>query len=491
MANLVLNGKSIDSIDDIAENFVEEDVLREFRSGSLTSWLEEYGYEEELERVRSIKPTASSIRVLAGISEALNLDDDVIAEAAARREEQRRKEEAVRKAQEERQLEEDNARQNNDREQALNACDKATPQWNDDSLPVNGPVEDSNVDELKDVPKWKGNWASMVRDWEVAFRGYSNGAMNGWHSSMGRLAYCYSYGLGTKRDEDLAFQWAAKGAEYDLIARVVLGDCYFCGFGVKKDVAEGLRWYRLAAELGDESGIERLRRCYEHGDGVPRNPEMAFELSKNAAEHGSVACQMDVGRRYLCGDGVAKNCEIAVNWLRKAARQGYPWAQLRLAICYATGLGTCKNVERGRGWANKAAEFGLDVTVFDMAVGVANIETKRNLRIGDTAFEASLCKNCSICADQCPVGVITVKACKAKNDKCSLCFNCEDVCPVGAIDGFDIDPAMCINCGSCMSACPEGAIYTAMRCVIDPNVCSQCGICVVACPDDHIVVDNK
>ena len=91
MANLVLNGKSIDNIDDIAENFVEEDVLREFRSGSLASWLEEYGYEEELERVRSIKLTASSIRVLAGISEALNLDDDVIAEAAARREEQRRK----------------------------------------------------------------------------------------------------------------------------------------------------------------------------------------------------------------------------------------------------------------------------------------------------------------------------------------------------------------------------------------------------------------
>ena len=46
------------SIDDIAENFVEEDVLREFRSGTLSAWLEEYGYEEELERVRSIKPTA-------------------------------------------------------------------------------------------------------------------------------------------------------------------------------------------------------------------------------------------------------------------------------------------------------------------------------------------------------------------------------------------------------------------------------------------------
>ena len=52
MANLVLNGKSIDSIDDIAENFVEEDALREFQSGSLTAWLDEYGYEDELARVR-------------------------------------------------------------------------------------------------------------------------------------------------------------------------------------------------------------------------------------------------------------------------------------------------------------------------------------------------------------------------------------------------------------------------------------------------------
>ena len=59
------------------------------------------------------------------------------------------------------------------------------------------------------------------------------------------------------------------------------------------------------------------------------------------------------------------------------------------------------------------------------------------------------------------------------------------------MDGYNIDPTICINCGNCMSACSEGAIYTAMRCVIDPDVCSRCGICVVACPDDNIVVDNK
>ena len=117
MVNLVLNGKSIDSIDDIAENFVEEDVLREFKSGSLVSWLEEYGYEEELKRVKSIKPTASNIRVLAGISEALNLDDDVIAAAAERRAEHLRKEELARKAREEQQRKDEEVRQRREREE--------------------------------------------------------------------------------------------------------------------------------------------------------------------------------------------------------------------------------------------------------------------------------------------------------------------------------------------------------------------------------------
>ena len=107
MANLVLNGRSIDSIDEIAENFVEEDVVAAFRSGLLVAWLEEYGYEEELERVKSIKPNASSIMVLAGIIEALKLNDEVIARANAKREEQKRREELAHKAREERQREEE------------------------------------------------------------------------------------------------------------------------------------------------------------------------------------------------------------------------------------------------------------------------------------------------------------------------------------------------------------------------------------------------
>ena len=159
MANLVLNGKSIDCIDDIAENFVEEDVLREFRSGSLASWLEEYGYEEELERVRSIKPTASSIRVLAGISEALNLDDEVIADAASRREEQRRKEEIARKAREEHENSEEktanNMMQGKDRKDDVTQGMEEKPSYLEC---INGVLDSSDIETAREAVRIVIKW---------------------------------------------------------------------------------------------------------------------------------------------------------------------------------------------------------------------------------------------------------------------------------------------------------------------------------------------
>jgi hypothetical protein len=138
MANLVLNGRSIDTIDEIAENFVEEDVLREFKSGSLSAWLEEYGYDDELERVKNIKPTAINARIVPSIADALNLDDDVIAENAARREEQQRKE---RKAQEEKR-----------REESESQTVRLLPE-----------KDDRNVDTHDKVQLWEGGpyWATM------------------------------------------------------------------------------------------------------------------------------------------------------------------------------------------------------------------------------------------------------------------------------------------------------------------------------------------
>ncbi len=231
MANLVLNGKSIDSIDDIAENFVEEDVLREFKSGSLVSWLEEYGYDDELERVRSIKPTASSIKILAGISEALNLDDDVIAEATERRAEQQRKEEAARKAREEQLRKDEDERLHMERE---------TQQFSED----NG---QKNHERNDDMP--------ILRDEKPSYAECISGML---YSSR------YSSDIETARDAvRTIMKWYADEFLEDILKRREIPDIYinifgWCALLGKPDISFALRkdrgvnvWLRKSPGLND------------------------------------------------------------------------------------------------------------------------------------------------------------------------------------------------------------------------------------------------
>ncbi len=476
MANLVLNGKSIDSIDDIAENFVEEDVLREFRSGSLASWLEEYGYEEELERVRSIKPTASSIRVLAGISEALNLDDDVIAAAAERRTEQQRKEEAARKAREEQQRKDEEARQRREREERESR--ENVPQQ---ECAKGQPTAD-NHNGLPDIDK--------VTNWKEAVSLYTAAANAGDAYAQGCLAVCYDHLRFTKKScgDDVLFTWARKSADQgNHIGQRMLGEFFMRGTGVEPNPTESVKWTRMAADQGDLHAQNYLAFCYERGMGVKRDCELALKLYNDAAERGFPPAQCEMGMRYFNGKGVVKNWEKAVDWFRKAAENGHDWAQLKLGWCYRGGFGVPKDRELGREWCLKFTKQGGSNASF-----IDDGQRDKSYRIDYSLCGLGVGMDCRVCVEQCPTGAITTKVCKVCDTrKCSYCSSCEDVCPVGAIETFTFNPTACINCGSCMSACPEGAIYTGMRCVMDTDICSRCGICAVACPANCIVVDNK
>ena len=481
MANLVLNGKSIDSIDDIAENFVEDDVLREFRSGSLASWLEEYGYEEELERVRSINPTASSIRVLAGISEALNLDDDVIAAAAERRMEQQRKEEAAHKAREEQQRNDEEERQRREREEQE---DRGNVPQKDCGK------EQSTVDDHNGLPD-----IDKVTNWNEAISFYMAAAEAGNAYAQGCLAVCYYHLSFTKKScgDDVVFTWARKSADQENpVGQRMLGECFRMGMGVECDPKEGIKWTRMAAEQGDPHAKYSLAFCYERGKGVKCDCELALTLYRDAAEQGFPPAQCEMGQRYFNGKGVVKNWEKAVDWFRKAAENGHDGAQLKLGWCYRGGFGVPKDRELGKEWCLKATKQGAQNTSF---IDDGRRDKSYRIEYGLCGLGVADGKDCRVCAEQCPTGAITVKVCKVRDlDKCSNCysFDCGDVCPVGAIGVAAINPpTACINCGECMSACPEGAIYTGTCCEMDTDLCSRCGICAVACPGHCIVVDNK
>ncbi len=268
MANLVLNGISIDSIDDIAENFLEADVLREFKSGSLAAWLEEYGYDDELERVREIKTTASSIRILASIIDALNLDDEMIAQANARRKEQQRKEDEARKASEEQQ------RRDEEEERQRKECENR--QKNDECAHQQRASEEEQI--LVEEEKSPYSFNKLLRK-----------AQNGDAFAQYRLGGYFYSGYGVAEDKGEAVKWYRKAAEHKkdgyatLLAQLELGNCYYNGEGVNEDKKEAVKWYRKAAEQGNRDALCRLGICYLDG----QNREAAMHYLREAASRGN------------------------------------------------------------------------------------------------------------------------------------------------------------------------------------------------------------
>jgi len=466
MANLVLNGRSIDSIEEIAENFVEEDVIVAFRSGILVAWLEEFGYDDEASRIKAIANKGSLVK---DIVKALDLDPAVVkssqkrlAELAAKKLEE--------KAAEEKRLAELAAQ----RAEEEKRC-----------------KEQSTVNDREGLPD-----IDKVTNWNEAVTFYMAAAEAGNAYAQGCLAVCYDHLRFTKRargDGEILL-WARKSADHgNSIGQRMLGECYRMGIGVEIDYVEGVKWLRMAAEQGDLYAKNYLAFCYERGMGLKRDCELALKLYADAAGRGFPPAQYEMGLRYFNGKGVVKNWEKAVDWFRKAAENGLDWAQLKLGWCYRGGFGVPKDRELGKDWCLKATKQGAANTSF-----IDDGRRDKSYRI-----EYSLCglgvadgMNCRVCAEQCPMGAITTKVCKVRDEtKCSNCYNifsCGDVCPVGAMGVGAINPpTACINCGKCMSACPEGAIHTGTCCVMDTDICSRCGICAVACPGSCIVVDNK
>jgi hypothetical protein len=58
---------------------------------------------------------------------------------------------------------------------------------------------------------------------------------------------------------------------------------YASGRGVARDLAEAIRWYRKAADLGLASAQYELSQAYSSGAGVPADPVAAYEWMDLAA----------------------------------------------------------------------------------------------------------------------------------------------------------------------------------------------------------------
>ena len=91
------------------------------------------------------------------------------------------------------------------------------------------------------------------------------------------------------------------------------------GVGVPQDDAEGVRWYRLAAEQGDAQAQYMLGDMYRFGRGVSQDDISATRWYRSAADQGDAISQFNLGIMYSNGQGVPQDDVEAHIWLALAA----------------------------------------------------------------------------------------------------------------------------------------------------------------------------
>jgi len=133
--------------------------------------------------------------------------------------------------------------------------------------------------------------------------------------------------------------WLPKAESGELFAQYVLGHMYCNGKKVEQDYAEGMRWYRAAADAGFAPSELAVGTLYFEGRGIERDVAEAARWFKRAADKGYARAQSNLAALYLGGDGIEPDYDRALHWYREAAAQGHLVARYNLAMMYAHGLG--------------------------------------------------------------------------------------------------------------------------------------------------------
>ena len=144
----------------------------------------------------------------------------------------------------------------------------------------------------------------------------------------------------------------------DAAAQSDLGRMYAIGDGVPQNQAEGVKWYRLAAEQGNELAQYNLGVMYGTGLGVTQDYVEAYTWYRLAAEQGFAPAQYNLGNWFDKGEGVPQDYVEAVKWYGLAAEQGLTLAQYNLGLRLANGQGVPQDFIKAYAWLSVAAAGG-------------------------------------------------------------------------------------------------------------------------------------
>lgn len=160
-----------------------------------------------------------------------------------------------------------------------------------------------------------------------------------------------------KRHAD-AVRWCERGAQEGVsVCMVDLGLVYLYGDrGMKEDDAEALRYFKMAADLGDEYGCYNVGRCLYNGWGCEKDYHTAFCWFEEAFRRGHQVSKSYLAQCYFWGRGTEVNYNSAVQMMTGLIkeRQEYPKELLGYCCLYGKGIGI--DTIRGKRLLEEAAQ---------------------------------------------------------------------------------------------------------------------------------------
>lgn len=230
-----------------------------------------------------------------------------------------------------------------------------------------------------------------------AVKWYKSSAEDGNLYAMVLYATLLEYGYGVKKDSAEALKWITEAANQGHLAGIgALGKIYYVGHGVEVNYKEAAKWlkissdtkappfmvmygnillegaegvpkdinkainlYKLAAEAGDEDGINNYANINYDGELIPQNVPEALKWFRIGAEKGNPDSMTSLASLYILGEGVEANPNEAFRLASKAAEKNNSTAQYLLGSMYANGIGTKENPVLAKKYITLSAEAGV------------------------------------------------------------------------------------------------------------------------------------
>ncbi len=221
-------------------------------------------------------------------------------------------------------------------------------------------------------------------NWETAESASASDPREAEAEQLNEIADEYYFGRnGRKASATKAAEYYRRSAELgNVVGQYTLAELYCSGLGVPQDKAEALKWYKKAAEKGDEDAKKKVETLeveakqlntiadnyYSGRNGREQSYEKAVDYYRQSAELGNAYGQYSLGYMYRYGQGVQQNYSEAYPWLRKAAEKGISGAQYELGTLYKHGYGVKQDNTAMLEWYRKSAVQGFADAQFWLGV---------------------------------------------------------------------------------------------------------------------------